>query len=209
MEMEHKTYGVPEHLGGHLYKTHVDSGVLEFVKKSYDICSMVDIGCGTGDMKQVANELDIDWLGIDGDLTVLHWAKKHVGEYEPEDKFLPDRVHHDYTTGPWPYDIADGRHWDLGWSVEFLEHVEEKYIRNYMETFKRCKYIVCTAAPPDATGGHHHVNCQDLRYWRRIFTKYNFSYDWHMTEQIKEKSAMRKPFMQNHGMFFINLLRML
>ena len=177
-----------KHLGGHLNKTHVDLGSLTYLKDSFNISSMVDVGCGPGGVVQLAKRLGISALGIDGDKSL----KK-----EWESKLLPVLLH-DFTTGA----PKIGRY-DLAWSVEFLEHVEEKYMDNYFEVFSQCNYVVCTAAPP-GTPGHHHVNCQDSLYWTEKFDQYGFKIDWITTDLIRSRSTMRKPFMQNTGMFYRN-----
>lgn len=163
---------------------------MTFLVDEYNIKSFLDIGCGPGGMVQLAMWRGLDAMGIDGD-----WEVRK----EPEAKVLI----HDYTTGPAPLEQASLRtEFDLGWSVEFLEHVEEKYLDNYMQDFARCKYVVCTAAPPGYPG-HHHVNCQPQEYWYKIFDKYGFDYDDAVTQRIrKQESTMHKPFMQTTGMFF-------
>jgi hypothetical protein len=136
-------------------------------------------------MVALAKMRGLDAVGIDGD-----W------EVEKEkDAFI---LIHDFTTGP----ATISGNFDLGWSVEFLEHVEEKYQDFYMQAFTKCKYVVCTAAPPDYPG-HHHVNCQPLTYWRDVFDKYGFDYDNDVTQRIRtQESTMQKPFMQRTGMFY-------
>lgn len=177
---------LPEHLGGHLNKVHVDRGILLNMINTCGVKSMLDIGCGPGDMVELARNRGLETVGIDGDFTL---------------KLNPTLfVTHDFTTGPLTNSLVD-REFDLAWSVEFLEHVEEKYISNFMTEFAKCKYVVCTAAPPGHTG-HHHVNCQPIEYWIDVFGKYGFSYDGDKTTELKEVSLMRKPFYKKHGMFF-------
>jgi hypothetical protein len=98
------------------------------------------------------------------------------------------------------------KHFDLAWCVEFLEHVEEKYMNNYMDIFTRCKYIVCTHAPPRKKG-HHHVNCQTEDYWIKKFKEHGMSFDKKITENIKNASTMKKKlkgpsFMNRTGLVF-------
>ena len=179
---------LPEHLGGHLNKVHTDRTTLIYLKEKYDIKSMIDVGCGPGDMVMIANDKGIDAVGFDGDFTLQEsWKNLEI----------PVTLH-DFTTGKPEY-IPDV---DLGWSVEFLEHVEEKYMDNWMCLFENCQYIVCTAAPPGHPG-HHHVNCQTKEYWIDKFLEYGFDYDAEETQYIRENSAMRKPFMQRNGMFYV------
>jgi hypothetical protein len=137
-------------------------------------------------MVALAKMRGLDAMGIDGDWEVP----------KEKDTFI---LIHDFTTGPC---LTTKAEFDLGWSVEFLEHVEEKYQDNYMQSFALCKYVVCTAAPPGYPG-HHHVNCQLLTYWRDVFDKYGFDYDNDVTQRIRhQESTMQKPFMQTTGMFF-------
>jgi len=175
---------LPSHLGGHLNKTHNDRGVLTFLVNQYNIKTFLDIGCGPGGMVELAQMRGLDAVGVDGDWTVER----------PQDVRV---MIHDYTVGPTQWT----REFDLGWSVEFLEHVEEKYQDNYMQDFARCKYVVATAAPPGYPG-HHHVNCREEEYWHDVFNKYGLEYDHDVTMKIREVSTMQKPFMQRTGMFF-------
>ncbi len=177
---------LPNHLGGHLEKTHIDGGTLRFLIKTFNITSMLDIGCSVGGMVRLAEELGIESTGIEGDWT--------LGNYWDD-----IAVHvHDFTEGPCG-GLAD--QYDLAWCIEFLEHVEEQYMSNYMEAFQRCNYVVCTAAPPSAVNAHH-FNLQDHLYWQKKFADAGFNYDDETTQKIRRVSAMKKPFMQTTGMFF-------
>jgi SAM-dependent methyltransferase len=179
---------LPEHLGGHNNKTHTDRETLLYLKQKYNIKTMVDVGCGPGDMVEVAKLRGIKAVGVDGDFTLQEqWASRNIPV------FL-----HDFTTG---VPTLPSSRFDLGWSVEFLEHVEEQYMDSYMGVFASCEYVVCTAAPPGYTG-HHHVNCQPQEYWVEKFAHYGFEFDAVETEYIRKHSSMQKPFMQKTGMFF-------
>lgn len=159
---------------------------MSFLIKEYNIKSFLDIGCGPGGMVALAQMRGLEAVGIDGDWEVPK---------EPDTNIII----HDFTTGPC---FTSKNEFDLGWSVEFLEHVDEKYQDNYMQAFARCKYVVCTAAPPGYPG-HHHVNCQPQEYWHEVFDKYQFDYDDAVTQRIrKQESTMQKPFMQTTGMFY-------
>ena len=183
----HMTIPLPDHLGGHLNRTHTDRGTLNYLMTKYGIRSMLDIGCGPGGMVELGLLRDLDAYGIDGDFTL---------DYSKE---LRSRIiQHDFTRGA--YDFK--RTFDLGWSVEFLEHVEEKYQDNYMAAFSACKYVIATAAPPGYPG-HHHVNCREESYWHEVFGRHGFLYDDVETKNIRQFiSTMQKPFMQRTGMFF-------
>lgn len=178
---------IPSHLGGHLNKTHLDFDALLFLKNKFNVRTMIDIGCGPGGMVELAEDkFEIDAYGIDGDWTVLpKWSNFFL---------------HDFTKGKYNTHLK----FDLGWSVEFLEHVSEEFQENYMSLFKKCRYAVVTHALPHETGGHHHVNCRDDQYWIDVFKDYEFEYDPDTTAKLKQVSSMTKKFIERTGKFFIN-----
>ena len=184
----------PEHLGGHLNRTNTDEPLLRYVKDRFKIETMLDIGCGPGGMKEIANGMGIDWYGVDGDTTVI----------ENTDYSLV----HDFTFGEAKIDKT----FDLIWCTEFLEHIEEKYVPNYMPLFEKGKMAVVTAAPP-GWPGHHHVNCREESYWVDIFKNYGLRFNEQLTNEFKTISKMnpiagyqmgdRKNFFKRAGMVFL------
>lgn len=176
---------LPDHLGGHRDRTHVDKSSLDFFVKNFHVKSFLDIGCGPGGMVKQALSLGLKAIGVDGDFTL-----------KKEDW----RIIHDFTSGPLVVEKAD-----LGWSVEFLEHVEKKYICNYMSAFTRCNYVVSTHAPPNKKG-HHHVNLEDDPYWIDVFENYNFLFLPKETEEVRKISNMKRDFMRDTGLVFKNKL---
>ena len=176
---------IPEHLGGHLNRTNTDEPLLKHIKDRFNIRSMLDIGCGPGGMKEVANNMGIDWYGIDGDSSVLTNTDHSLV--------------HDFTLGEAPM----VKSFDLIWCTEFLEHVEEKYIPNYMPLFKLGHLAVVTAAPP-GWPGHHHVNCREESYWVDVFKNYDLFFDEKLSFEFKTLSQMRKNFFKRAGMVFVS-----
>jgi len=186
-----KNINLPLHLGGHCNITHVDNGAISWAKNELSVKSFLDVGCGPGGMVELAKEMGLVGTGIDGDYTIA--------------SANDDYIIHDYTTGPYNLEKS----YDLGWSVEFLEHVEEKYMHNYMKTFTSCKYLIITHALPD-TPGVHHVNCKSSEYWINKFNTYGFEYSVKLTRKLKEVSTMnihreeKKQFIRKTGKLFIN-----
>lgn len=178
---------LPDHLGGHLNKTHNDRGVLSYLIERYSPKTFLDIGCGPGGMVELALNRGLDAYGVDGDFTLTF----------PNE--IQNRIYvHDFTHGI----PAIPGEFDIGYSVEFVEHVSEKYLPNFMTTFQQCKRVVITYAPP-GWPGHHHVNCQEYTYWVQKFDEYGFDFDMTETQNIRGHSTMQKPFMQNRGLFFV------
>ena len=178
---------LPHHLSGHGFKTWVDKGALNKILEIIEVNSFIDIGCGPGGMVHHAKKIGLDTIGIDGDTSIKR---------TDENLF----VIHDYCLGPYlPEKI-----FDLGWSVEFLEHVDEKFQKNYFETFKKCKYILITHAPENSKG-YNHVNLKNSDYWINVFEKYDFKYERNFTKTIRNASTIEKNFIREYGLFFSNL----
>jgi len=171
-----------KHLGGHLNITHTDRGVIEFLKTEFNSESLLDIGCGPAGQVKVAKDIGFNIaIGIDGDP-----AMKRDGI-----------IIHDFCSGSYEFN----REFDLGWSCEFVEHVEEQYIDNFMACFVKCKIVALTHATP-GTPGHHHVNCQNASYWEGVFKKYGFTLDKLLTQKCKNQSTMRRDFFRKNGLVF-------
>lgn len=178
---------LPIHLGGHKGRTHIDRGILNWIKTQLKANSFLDIGCGPGGMVYAGNDLGIDALGVDGDHTLTRSKK---------DLFIT----HDYTSGPLRLD----KKFDVGWCCEFVEHVHSEFEANYITTFNSCKILLMTYSEP-GTPGHHHVNCQPKSYWIDLLEKNNFRYDQNLTEESRSMSTMERDFYRLRGLAFKNL----
>ena len=182
---------LPDHLGGHLNKTHVDTGALYFFKNELNCLSMLDIGCGPGGQCEAAWALGFNpVLGLDGDFTL------NRDNLEAQYKLI------DFTKEKY----KDSRKYDLGWSCEVVEHVEEQYIPNFMPAFQSCKFVAMTYCPPQPDKlNPHHFNEQPEEYWLKVFNEYGFKYEKELTQYARASSTMRKPFFANRGLVFRNI----
>jgi len=169
-------------LGGHCNMTHVDKGVLSYLKSMFNIKTMLDVGCGPGGQIREAINLGIEAEGIDGFPGVA--------------KLPVPIIIHDFRTGAYNHN----KDYDLVWSCEFLEHVEEKFMSNYMVSFQAAKYAMVTASP--SLIGYHHVNVKPEEYWIEKFAQYGFSFDEAQTAKVREESTMGRDFIRSSGLFF-------
>jgi cyclopropane fatty-acyl-phospholipid synthase-like methyltransferase len=174
-----------EYLGGHNWITHTDQGALKYIIDAFDIKSMLDIGCGPGDQIRIAKEFGIDAEGVDGDIRLIKENSDIIinpCDYTKE-TYIPRKA------------------FDLVWSTEFVEHVREEFVDNFMRTFSVGKYVFITYAP-EGKAGNHHVNCRNKSYWIDIFAKYNFVFNQNITDTIKTYSTMKREFVRDNGLFF-------
>jgi hypothetical protein len=81
--------------------------------------------------------------------------------------------------------VPEVRDTDIVWSCEFVEHVEEKYVDNFLAVFGRAtKAVLMTHATP-GQAGHHHVNCQPADYWIERMQARGFFLEETLTEMSR------------------------
>jgi len=130
--------------------------------------SVLDVGCGEGHALKFFARCGVDnLLGIDG---VAQEAEHLVRT-------------HDYTLGPLHVEHI-GR-FNLCWCCEFVEHVEERYVPNFLATFACADLVLMTHAEPGQQG-YHHVNCQPAAYWTGVLAAIGYQLDEALTACTRE-----------------------
>ncbi len=160
------------HLGGYVNGIHPASYfpiLWHYLVRKYNIQTVVDIGCGQGHAAKYFEHLGCNVLGIDG--------------MEDPNRVLDNGnfVLHDYTTGSvfGPSWTKPNMEYDLCWSCEFVEHVSETYVNNFLQDFAKSKYVVMTHATPGQAlrdNAHHHVNEQPAEYWIQKMQSIGYKY---------------------------------
>jgi len=171
---------VSNHLGGCVIEGDIGTfapQVWDKIIEDYNPKTVIDVGCGAGHSLKYFLDKHLDGIGVEG-------YKEAISRSKVRESIVP----HDYTVGAFipPNDF------DFGWCCEFVEHVEEKYVDNFMKTFQKCKMVAMTHGVPGQPG-YHHVNCQEAKYWIDIFDKYGFEY------LEKESLMLRKLLFNSDG----------
>lgn len=124
-----------------------------------------DVGCAEGHAVKHFLEKGLQAWGVDGCVEALETA------VVPRDRI----VIHDYSRGAQriPAHIEQP---DLVYSCEFVEHVEQRYMENFLADFGRARTVCFTHAFEDQPG-HHHVNCQAPQYWIAAMQQKGFAWD--------------------------------
>lgn len=168
------------HLGGCVIEG--DGGtfapqVWDKLLEMYNFKTVIDVGCGAGHSLKYFLDKHLDGIGVEGYREAINRSPVKA-----------NIVFHDYTLG----EFIISSEFDLAWCCEFVEHVEEKYLSNFMKTFQKCKFVAMTHAVPGQPG-FHHVNCQEAKYWIDIFSEYGFDY-------LEDESLMlRKTLFNSDG----------
>jgi len=136
-----------ESLGGYVKASHAFPygdyntrcpGLWQWAHDALHISSVLDVGCGEGHSAAYFKEIGCEVLGIDGSIE----AKKNS-------RIHGSHIVHDFDDGP----FIPEKKYDLIWSCEFVEHVDEDKVDNIMKTFGFSKkYIMMTFAAPGQIG---------------------------------------------------------
>ena len=149
--------------------------------RKYGIRSVLDVGCGRGYSALYFKSLGCHIKGIDGSQEAQ--STNLLGE---------DFVLADYAVAP----SSIQTEFDLVWSCEFVEHVEERFMKNYLQDFRRGRFLAMTFAGPGQPG-HHHVNCRPAEYWIRMMYSQGFDYLPDETAELREYA--RRDMEKNDG----------
>jgi hypothetical protein len=131
--------------------------------------TVLDVGCGAGFAARYFESKGCECLGIEGEPNTI---KGYQGSAV---------LQHDFSDGPAPLPEPE---YDLAWSCELVEHVEEEYAPHVLATLARAKTIALTHAFPGQTGTHH-VNCQEAPYWIERIQAMGYRHDTEATERLR------------------------
>ena len=144
----------------------------KWMVETIGIKSIVDLGCGKG--------VSSLWFHLQGVNTLCA-----EGSHDAvQQSLLPPEtlVEHDFTRGPWWPDTT----YDAVWCVEFSEHVQRQYIRNYMPIFRKAALIFVTHS---TWGGWHHAEVHKDDWWIAKYTALSgLIFSPELTREIREKA---------------------
>jgi len=146
--------------------------------------SVLDVGCGEGHSTAYFRDLGCRVRGVDG------------SQQARRDSRVPEaHLVHDFTRGVY----LPGEDYDMVWCCEFVEHVEECYAPNFLETFRAASHwLLMTHAVPGQRG-HHHVNLQQAGYWIERVEALGFRWRRDLTEVSR---GVAQGHYRSHGLLF-------
>jgi len=150
--------------------------------------SVLDVGSGCGHAAYSFHRMGVVSIAIDGFLPNIK-------------KSVYPAICHDLTSSAFVARV------DLVHCQEVVEHIEERFVSNIIDTFKSGRFVCMSHAFP-GQGGHHHVNCQRPEYWIDLMSANGFS---HLTEDSKRIKAIALAeggaYLAGSGLVFANLSR--
>mmetsp|Transcript_27456 Transcript_27456/g.52286 ORF Transcript_27456/g.52286 Transcript_27456/m.52286 type:complete len:374 (+) Transcript_27456:681-1802(+) len=158
-----------EHIGG--WKRNDTNGweprLWDWLIDVQKVESFIDVGCGAGVVTKYFLDKGVDARCVEASNEAINQS------FVPIDRI----VQHDFTLGPWfPEGVVD-----VAYTVEFLEHVDIKYLDNVMALLKSARYVIMAASKQ---GGWSHVNVHFKWWWIEKMEAYGFKYSPRMTEVL-------------------------
>lgn len=178
------------HLGGN-----IDGGdplsicpsLWKWAVEKFKVLSVLDVGCGRGESLECFKNYGLRGFGIDGLQANVDAVRK---------KGLKGEVW-DLTIGSY----QSASKFDMVWCCELVEHIEEKFVNNILDTFLVGRIAFMTHAMPRQKG-YHHVNCKDDKYWIDIMTQHGL---WYLKdESIYSRSLVPSTYWSRSGLIFEN-----
>ena len=122
--------------------------------------SVIDVGCGVGTWLSVAQEHDLEILGIDG-----VWVDRAMLQIPP------DRFECMDLTKP----INIPRRFDLCLSMEVAEHIPPQCSDSFIASLTKLSPTILFSAAVPMQGGVSHVNEQWPDYWQERFAAHGYA----------------------------------
>lgn len=177
-------------LGGNLYfgdpATYCPD-VFKYVMGRFGVKTVLDVGAGRGYLAQFLNQnYGANVIGIEG------------LPYNVENAVHP-LVNWDLTKGGFKTSMVD-----LVTCVEVVEHIEEKYLDNLLDTLTQGKIVLMTHALP-GTGGDFHVNEQSDQYWIEKFATRGYALlpiDTKIVRELDAKEVRGPGYFSISGLVF-------
>ena len=177
------------HLGGNFIEVNPSTycpAVWLYIIKKYSIQSVMDVGSGRGHAAKWFSDQGIKTIAVDG------LQDNIINAVYPT--VLCDLTESSYTEAV-----------DLVNCIEVVEHIEEKYINNLLDTICSGRYLFMTHGLPGQEG-HHHVNCQPTEYWLKHLADRGFK---ELSDDSKElqriSSSTKAHHIKDTGMLFVKV----
>ena len=176
------------HLGGNLAAG--DSwtycpGVWDYVINRFGIAAVLDLGCGRGHSSVYFSRAGCHVIAVDG-------LRDNVVNC------LHPAVLQDLTQAPVVAPV------DLVHCHEVVEHIEEQYLDNLLDSLLNGRIILMTNGLP-GQAGYHHVNLQETQYWIDHLTARGCEYLEDDTQRIRKLASQDGAWhMARSGTLFFN-----
>lgn len=177
------------HLGGNSPKIVSSSyvpNVWKYVIDKFSVKTAIDLGGGMGFCAKWFNESGVDCINVDGlQLNINNSVIK-------EKSVVCDLTENAFQSDPV----------DLVNCIEVVEHIDEQYLDNLLDSLSLGKLILMTHGRPGQPG-YHHVNNQPSEYWIECLKQRGYTLLENDSNQIRKIAKSEGGWhIQRNGMLF-------
>jgi hypothetical protein len=150
----------------------------DVIMRVFSPASVVDVGCGNGDLIGRLDELPEVTLACAIEGTENSRASIRENYFGPlciQDVRCP-------------LQLTEFRY-ELCLCLEVAEHIEGRYAHILTENLCKLSNTILFSAAGLGQGGLHHVNCRPFEYWFYKFATFDYARDLDLTEKFKEALA--------------------
>jgi len=150
--------------------------------------SIIDFGCGTGDILRPFEKRGIPICGIDGSKANQRHAKIEQHNFQLFDLRNTYKVERAY---------------DIAFCFEVAEHIEEKCTFTLIKSLTEVSPLIIFSASPSSAGVDH-CNVHPYEWWIDTFRNFSFEIDRDLTHRLKQEmyaSAVDSWYIENVMVF--------
>jgi len=138
--------------------------------------SVIDVGCGNGDLVKGFLKCEIPSFGIEGTANMLFSSLTSL-------IYICDlRKQH-----PIWYLMQHMSKFDLAICFEVAEHIEPEYTDIFLDNLCQVSNRILFSAAGPGQGGLHHHNCKEKCYWGYRFKNRGYKPNFDMEQSLKER----------------------
>lgn len=153
----------------------------QYLSKRLNFSSVIDIGCGNGDLLNSFLNLGIKNLkGIEGNENFLH----HSDQFDVSIENLESQIHFQ-------------KKYDVAICLEVAEHIDAIFADNLISTLTCASDLVIFSAAVPGQGGTNHVNEQPPNYWALKFLTHGYTLFMDPREEIWKHHGIAPYYRQN------------
>ena len=133
--------------------------IAKYIYHSFKPNTVVDIGCGTGEILKVLTSLGgIDCLGVEGPWIDSYKERFSKIQFADLNEFIPLR-----------------KKFDVAICLEVAEHLEERFASTLISTLTASSDIILFSAAIPGQSGTEHINLKHPEYWAKHFWDKGFA----------------------------------
>lgn len=145
--------------------------ICEALQKVFHPKTVIDAGCGVGDIVEEFIRRGVFALGIEGSKAAF-----------PR---IPDAIKDRIILADLRYPVVTDK-FDLAVSFEVAEHIEPEYASFYISNLTMMSNTIVMSIARPGQIGRNHVNLQELSYWNDLLLEYKYLPNEFLLEEVRK-----------------------